>query len=142
MILLRFTPTPPGSALHRSLILLALVSAVLTATAVVGVSHEAAGAAGSNSEARIENLRAESAGSLQNGPGLHAARRPSESLARTMIAQANGDAEGAKGAASRKDLGQDTETTSNSDRPSVPGALVALIFGAFGILVVARRRSR
>ena len=126
--------------MRRSLLMLTLLSACVTAMAAFGVSDKAVEAAGSNGEARIEKLRTESVGMLQNGPEVGAARRASESLARTMIAQASASVEDAKGTVGKKAQGK--KKTRKDDGPAVPGAIVALIFGVFGILVVARRRLR
>lgn len=68
------------------------------------------------------------------------AERPRYSLARSVIAQANGsNLEPAK--ARREDTGS-RQGTRGSSVPQLPGALVAVIFGIFGVLVVSRRSAR
>lgn len=59
-----------------------------------------------------------------------------------MIAQADGDGDAEDSNATAGEKSRGTEDTTKDDQPAVPGAVVALIFGVFGILVVARRSLR
>lgn len=66
--------------------------------------------------------------------------RPQSSLARSVIAQANGS-NLVPAQARRNDAGS-RQGSRGSSVPQLPGALIAVMFGIFGVLVVARRGAR